>query len=103
MIKRLVIGFNLAIVAAVCLFIWFINAPRGMVLLAVYNVRVFKSEDEARMPKGQALPTRVIQAGESVPVKYCYNTKDYPIVQVEEGYILDGGYKLLRYAKEVHC
>ena len=105
--RFLLFGLGSLIVIGIASYVWFINAPRGMILEAVRDVPIYRSENEARSPS--AKPVGIVEAGQSIPVQYCYYTKDFMIVQVadpasgQSGYVLEGDYHLLRKGEKVLC
>lgn len=88
-------------------YLWMVNAPRGMELIAEKDIPIYRDENYTRNTK-QALQIAFLKQGQNARVVHCYYTKDYQIVVISlpdgrKGYVLDGDYVLMRHKKKVVC
>ncbi len=107
MMKKSSIIANVLVIAGVIYYVWFINSPRGMMLVAQGDVTVFSTVENAEAwphPAG----IYKLHFNQAVRVLRCSYEKDYRIIKVRladnrEGFVIDGDYVLLRNNEPTNC
>lgn len=107
MMKKSSIIANVLVISGLLYYIWLINSPRGMILVAQGDVPVYSTVENAEAwPHPTGIYT--LHFNQNVQVLRCSYGKDYRIIKVRladnrEGFVIDGDYILLRNNEPTNC
>ena len=106
-IKLLKVASGVFTAVGMAFYLWIVNAPRAMELIAEEDILIYQTESDA-LRSEKDLHISVLKKGQHARVAHCYYTKNYQFVVIRlpnerTGFLLDGRYLLMRNKKKVVC